>query len=302
MLLLAHMMRFNGVNEAFETEIPDDESEEDAALRLTTHGKGNKKAYSYLVESCYNNKTAILIIRSVINRDKTTWANSTMNELKARFSEHASDVLQKLISEFNSLTMVFCKRSAQFIDRLKDKVNCITEIDESETPTEAQIMARVKEGIKFAFPSLHDLLDLVKLDYNSFMSKVEKYSKPNLIVAGKSIASAEKEIIPIANLSSDYRHKKLDRRRDDESTRDCFGCGSVRHLLRDCPRRQEYYDRRREREDQHPEASHKRSMDRPDSPHPHLKSILRRKPGDEVASYKKFKRPSMNQDGDWNSD
>ena len=302
MLLSAHMMRYNGVNEAFETEIPDDESEEDTALRLATHGKGNKKAYSYLVESCYNNKTAILIIRSVINRDKTTWANSIMKQLKARFSEHASDVLQKLISEFNALTMVFGEKSAQFIDRLKDKVNCITEIDESETPTEAQIMARVKEGIKFAFPSLHDLLDLVELDYNSFMSKVEKYSKQNLIVAEKAIALAEKEIIPIANLSSDYRHKTSDRRRDDESKKNCFGCGSVRHLLHDCPRRQEYYDRRREGKDQYPEASHKRSIDRPDNPHPNLKSILRGKPGVEVSSYKKFKRPSMNQDGDWNSD
>ncbi len=134
------------------------------------------------------------------------------------------------------------------------------------------------------------------------MSKVEKYSKQNLIVAEKAIVVAEKEIIPIANVSSDYRHKKSDRRRDDESTKDCYGCGSVKHLLRDCPRRQEFYGRRREREDQHPEASHKRSMDCPDSPHPHLKSILRRKPGDEVASNKKFKRPSMNQEGNCNSD
>ncbi len=38
MLLSAHMMRYNGVNEAFETEIPVVESEEDAALRLATHG------------------------------------------------------------------------------------------------------------------------------------------------------------------------------------------------------------------------------------------------------------------------
>ncbi len=53
MRLSANMMRYNGVNEAFETEKPDDESEKDAALRLATLGKGNKKAYLYLVESYY---------------------------------------------------------------------------------------------------------------------------------------------------------------------------------------------------------------------------------------------------------
>ena len=70
MLLTASMMRHPGVNEAFETEIPEEESEEDKLLRLEAHKKGNKKAYSYLVESCYSNKTAILIIRSVIKSDK----------------------------------------------------------------------------------------------------------------------------------------------------------------------------------------------------------------------------------------
>ena len=64
--------------------------------------------------------------------------------------------------------------------------------------------------------ALHDLLDLVKLDYNSFMSKVEKYSKPNLIVAEKAIALVEKEDVPSANYSSGGRDKKSDRSRDDE--------------------------------------------------------------------------------------
>ena len=71
MLFTASMMRYDGVNEALETEIPEDESAEEAALRMETHRKGNKKAYSYLVECCLGNKTAILIIRSVTNRDKT---------------------------------------------------------------------------------------------------------------------------------------------------------------------------------------------------------------------------------------
>ena len=40
MLLTASMMRHPGVNEAFETEIPEEESEEDKLLRLEAHEKG----------------------------------------------------------------------------------------------------------------------------------------------------------------------------------------------------------------------------------------------------------------------
>ena len=105
MLFSASLLRYSGVNEALECEIPEDETEEDKAVRLNTHEKGNKKAYSYLVESCQRNPTAILIIRSVIKRDREIWANSILKELKERFSKHAVDVLQKLISEFNSLSM-----------------------------------------------------------------------------------------------------------------------------------------------------------------------------------------------------
>ena len=84
--------------------------------------------------------------------------------------------------------MIVGDKIIDFLDRVKDKVNCISDIDENETPTEAQIMSRVKEGVKFAHPSLHDLLDLIELDYKTFMSKVEKYTKPNLLVAEKVVA------------------------------------------------------------------------------------------------------------------
>ena len=105
-----------------------------------------------------------------------------MKELKSRFSKHAADVLQKLISEFNSLTMIVGDTTETFLDRVFEKVNCISEIDETETPTEAQIMSRVKEGLKFAHPTFFDLLELVELDYKLFISKVEKYNKPSLLV------------------------------------------------------------------------------------------------------------------------
>ncbi len=82
--------------------------------------------------------------------------------------------------------------------------------------------------------------------------------------------------LPSANYSSGGRDKKLDRSRDGESTKKCYGCNSGRHILRNCPRKQEYYDRRGA--DQQPESFHKISLDRKDnSPHPHLKSILKRK-------------------------
>jgi hypothetical protein len=167
-------------------------------------------------------------------------------------------------------------------------------------------MSRVKEGVKFAHPSLHDLLDLIELDYKTFMSKVEKYTKPNLLVAEKVVAvkvvaATEREIIPSANLSSDYRHKMSDRNRDYE--RNCFGCGSNKHFLRDCDRKGDLYDRRhRERDQQQPEVSHKKSKNILESPL--VAGVLRRRrPGDEVAINKqKFKRPFMNEDGEWISD
>ena len=133
--------------------------------------------------------------------------------------------------------MIVGDTCATFIDRVKNKVNSISEIDEHETSTEAKIMQRVKEGVEFAHPSLHDLLDLVELDYKSFMSKVEKYKKPNLLVAEKVVPLVEKDFVPSVNYSSGGRDKKFDRGRDDESTRKCYGCGSERHVLRDTRRR-----------------------------------------------------------------
>jgi hypothetical protein len=110
-----------------------------------------------------------------------------MKELKERFSEHAADVLQKLISEFNALTMIVGDKASDFLDRVKDKVNCISEIDENETPTEIQIMSRVKEGVKFAHPSLQDLLDLIELDYKTFMHvQGRKIHQAQFVGGGKS--------------------------------------------------------------------------------------------------------------------
>ncbi len=57
-----------------------------------------------------------------------------MKELKERFSEHAADVLQNLISKFSAITMIVGDKVSDFLDRVKDKVNCISEIDDNETP------------------------------------------------------------------------------------------------------------------------------------------------------------------------
>ncbi len=117
------------------------------------------------------------------------------------------------------------------------------------------------------------------------------------VVAVKVVAMTEREIIPSANLLSDYRHKMSDQNRDHE--KNCFCCGSVRHLLRDCPRRHEHYDRRKERDQ---EASYRKSKNILKSPL--VACVLRRKrPGDEVAINKqKFKRPFLNEDDEWISD
>ena len=50
--------------------------------------------------------------------------------------------------------MIVGDKAYDFLDRVKDKVNCISEIDENETPTEAQIMSRVKKGVRFICSSV----------------------------------------------------------------------------------------------------------------------------------------------------
>jgi len=209
MLFNASLMRHPGVQEAFEIEVSEDETPEDKEIRINTYGKGNRKAYSFLSEACMDNKTAILIMRKVISRDKEIWANSIMKELKSRFSKHAADVLQKLISEFNSLTMTVGDTTETFLDRVFEKVNCISEIDETETPTEAQIMSRVKEGIKFAHPNFFDLLELVELDYKVFISKVEKYNKPSLLVVEKVFVEKKWFQVRIIHLIIGTRRRNL---------------------------------------------------------------------------------------------
>ena len=201
--------------------------------------------------------------------------------------------------------MIVGDTTETFLDRLFEKVNCITEINETETPTEAQIMSRVKEGLKFAHPTFFDLLELVELDYKVFISKVEKYNKPSLLVAEKVVV--EKEIAPIANYSSDYRNKaqesdrnwKPEQRSRDFEQRSCYACGSTKHLLRYCKLRDEYYENQRNNH-QRAEASYKRPEKRPDSPH--LKSIMRRKSDDDDSIKTKRSKNFISADGDWNSD
>jgi hypothetical protein len=133
------------------------------------------------------------------------------------------------------------------------------------------------------------------------MSKVEKYNKPNLLVAEKVVALVEKEITPSANFSSGDRDKKFDRNREHERKR-CFSCGSDKHLLRECPSRQDYhYDRRQGADQQYAEAAYRKPENRPESPK--LKSILRRKSGDNGSSKAKHAKHFVSADNEeWHSE
>ena len=44
MLFNASLMRFTGVQEAFEIEVAEDETPEDKEIRIEAYGKGNRKA------------------------------------------------------------------------------------------------------------------------------------------------------------------------------------------------------------------------------------------------------------------
>jgi hypothetical protein len=145
-------------------------------------------------------------------------------------------------------------------------------------------------------------LDLVELKYEAFISKVEKYDKPNLLVAAKvAVVVESNSLLESANYSSVGREKKFDRSREYEPNRKCYSCGSDKHLLRECPSRQEYFDRRQEADQHYAEVSHRRSASQSESPK--LKSILRRKSGDNGSSKAKHAKHFVNADGeDYNSD
>jgi hypothetical protein len=64
MLFNASLMRHIEVQEAFEIEVHEDETQEDKELRIETYEKGNRKAYSYLSDAYMENKTAVLIMRN----------------------------------------------------------------------------------------------------------------------------------------------------------------------------------------------------------------------------------------------
>jgi hypothetical protein len=123
-------------------------------------------------------------------------------------------------------------------------------------------------------------LELVELEYSSFISKVEKYNKPNLLVAVKGVAVVDSNpLSESANYSSSSQHSVQEPERNWKPyRRNCYACDSTQHMLRDCPRRQEYFDRRQEDDQQHAAVARRRPESRPESPK--LKSILRRKSGD----------------------
>jgi len=80
--------------------------------------------------------------------------------------------------------------------------------------------------------------------------------------------------------------------------RRCYACGSTKHFLRDCSRRDEF--RESDRNQQRSEASDKGYERRSESPH--LKSILRRKSVDEGSFKTKHRKHFIDDEGDWNSD
>ncbi len=107
------------------------------------------------------------------------------------------------------------------------------------------------------------------------MSKVEKYNKPNLIVAKKVVALVEKEVVPSAKYSSGGRDKKSDRntnrmmsRREVATVVTWSDIYCVTILVN------KNITTEGEKEKT---STQRRLTNRPDSPHPHLKKHSEKK-------------------------
>jgi len=236
----AFLMRFEGFTEAlFEAQMVDVAARAEQKRRLSKNNALNS-VYSYLVEMCTPNKTAMLQVREHAISDPEFYANNLWKMLELRFTQERLNKIQGYLNEIGRVKHEANEDFKIFIDRFKKLIGDVRSVDPKQVPTDVNLMGILKEALSenevlwghltlAKNISLEEMLETV----SKWKSKSQKAQISDSAVANYSAqpgylkkAHAKKQRSGRGSGQDDFT--------DREETRACLACKEVGHLVKDC--------------------------------------------------------------------
>ena len=143
----AFLMRFEGHEEAlFEAQLKDVHARAEQKRRLSKNN-ALKVVYSYLVEMCSPNKTAMLQVREHATNDPEFYANNLWKMLEVRFTQERLNKIQGYLNEIGRVKHNENEDFKIFVDRFKKLIGDVRSIDPKQVPTDVNLMGILKEAL-----------------------------------------------------------------------------------------------------------------------------------------------------------
>ena len=173
----AFLMRCEGYEEAlFEPQEVEANARVEQKKRLNKNNALNT-VYSYLVEMCGPNKTAMLQVREHGDR----YAFNLWKRLETRFTQERMNKIQGYLNSLGHVKRENNEDFKLFIDRFKKLIGDVRAIDAEQVPTDINLMGILKESVSSELV-LWGLLTFTKdITLEDMMNTVAKWkSKPTV--------------------------------------------------------------------------------------------------------------------------
>jgi len=263
----AFLMRWEGYEEAlFEPQEVEVNARAEQKKRLNKNNALNT-VYSFLVEMCSPNKTAMLQVREhATSGDR--YANNLWKMLETRFTQERMNKIQGYLNEIGRVKHEANEDFKLFVDRFKKLIGDVRSIDPKQVPTDVNLMGILKEALSgnevlwghltFAKNiSLEEMMDTV----SKWKSKSQKAQTSDFAVANYSSLPGHLKKAQ-AKKQRSGRASSPDNFTDKEETRACLACKRVGHLVKDCRDRSAKESWLSKREKKKREQDHDNSRDR----------------------------------------
>ena len=119
----------------------------DRAAQVEALGQAHRTVYSLVVEMCGLNKTAMLQVRAHAISDPTKNPNNLWRMIEKRFTEEKFNKVQDYLNEIEAFKIESNEDNKVFIDHFRKLVDDVRSIDESEVPTDLNLMAVLKKAM-----------------------------------------------------------------------------------------------------------------------------------------------------------
>ena len=147
--------------------IPDQEDDDQLEERIRQYLKINEKLLSRISGVVFKSWVARTVLMAYTGVE---WAHDVLAFFMNRFKP----------KEFNSLVMVFGKKTQEYTDRVLECIAEIRGVDPSQVLTDEWIVIRVRTGIEFGLPQFYAALQVgVKLILEELLERLNAYTGVN---------------------------------------------------------------------------------------------------------------------------